>query len=79
MVLAETKKNGVASVATVTDARQKLLDYGRPGLQYVRAHENPRVSDTYHMFLLSLYESLAHAVNLPAAAAAPTPSAPRAS
>ena len=79
VVLAETKKNGVASVATVTDARQKLLDYGRPGLQYVRAHENPRVSDTYHMFLLSLYESLAHAVNLPAAAAAPTPSAPRAS
>ena len=31
-VLAELKKNGVASIATVTDARQKLLDYGRPGL-----------------------------------------------
>ena len=30
-VLAELKKNGVASIATVTDARQKLLDYGRPG------------------------------------------------
>ncbi len=30
VVLAELKKNGVASIATVTDARQKLLDYGRP-------------------------------------------------
>ncbi len=35
-VLTESKKTGVASIATVTDARQKLLDYGRPGLQYVR-------------------------------------------
>jgi len=77
VVLAETKENGVASMATVTDAQQKLLDYGRPGLQYVRAHETPCVSDTYHMFLLSLYESLAQAVNPPAAAAAPTPPAPR--
>jgi hypothetical protein len=76
VVLAETKKNGVASMATVTDARQKLLDYGRPGLQYVRAHETPGVPDTYHLFLLSLYESLAQAVNPPVAAAAPTPPAP---
>ena len=37
VVLAETKENGIASMATVMDARQKLLDYGRPGLQYVRA------------------------------------------
>ncbi|MFI5459828.1 MAG: hypothetical protein ACHRXM_30775 [Isosphaerales bacterium] len=77
VVLAETKKNGVASMATVTDAQQKLLDYGRPGLQYVRAHETPGVPDTYHMFLLSLYESLSHAVNPPAPAAAPTPPPPR--
>ena len=40
-VLAEVKKNGVASIATVTDARQKLLDYGRPGLQYVRDARDP--------------------------------------
>ena len=26
-------------------------------------HETPRVADTYHLFLLSLYESLAQAVN----------------
>jgi hypothetical protein len=62
-VLAETKQSGVASIATVTDARQKLLDYGRPALHYVRAHETPRLADTFHLFLLSLYESLAQAVN----------------
>jgi hypothetical protein len=78
-VLTEMKKNGVASVASVIDARQKLLDYGRPGLQYVRAHDTPRVADTYHLFLLSLYESLAQAVNPPATAAAPAQPVPPAS
>jgi hypothetical protein len=75
-VLAELKKSNVASIATVTDARQKLLDYGRPGLQYLRTHETPRVADTFHLFLLSLYESLAQAVNptTPAASPAATPS-----
>jgi hypothetical protein len=77
-VLAELKKNGVASIATVTDARQKLLDYGRPGLKYVREHETARVADTYHLFLLSLYESLAQAINPPAPTvpAPPTPVTP---
>jgi hypothetical protein len=74
-VLAELKKNGVASIATVTDARQKLLDYGRPGLRYIREHETPRVADGYHLFLLSLYESLAQAVN-PKTPAPATPPAP---
>jgi hypothetical protein len=71
VVLAETKKSGVASLAAVTDARQKLVDYGKPALQYVRAHETPRLADTYHLFLLSLYESLAQAANpsVPAATA----------
>jgi hypothetical protein len=69
-VLAETKKNGVAALASVTDARQKLLDYGRPALVHVRAHDTPRVADTFHMFMLSLYESLAQSAN-PAPAAAP--------
>jgi len=71
-VLAEVKKTGVASIASVTDARQKLLDYGRPGLQYVRTHETARVADTYHLFLLSLYESLAQAIN----PVTPIPAAP---
>jgi hypothetical protein len=74
-VLAELKKNNVASIATVTDARQKLLEYGRPGLQYVRTHETPRVADTFHLFLMSLYESLAQAVN-PTTPPAPPVTAP---
>jgi hypothetical protein len=77
-VLSEIKKNGVASIASVTEARQKLLDYGRPGLKYVRTHETPRVADTYHLFLLSLYESLGQAVNPPNAAPA-NPTTPSAS
>jgi hypothetical protein len=77
-VLAELKKNGVASISTVTEARQKLLDYGRPGLKYVRTHETPRVADSYHLFLLSLYESLAQAVN-PVTPSAATPTTPASS
>jgi hypothetical protein len=73
LVLAETKKSGVASVAAVTDARQKLVDYGKPSLKYVRARETPRLADTYHLFLLSLYESLAQAASAPVAVAAAAP------
>jgi len=73
-VLSETKKNGVASMASVTEARQKLLEYGRPALSYTRAVDTARVSDTFHMFLLSLYESLAQAAN-PTSPAAATPAA----
>jgi hypothetical protein len=67
-VLAEKKKNGVASMASVTDARNKLLEYGRPALAYTRAHDTPRISDSFHEFLLSLYESLAQAINPPSTA-----------
>ncbi len=73
VVLDESKKSGVASMAAVTDARQKLIDYGRPALQYVRAHETARLADTFHLFLLSLYESLAQAANPAQAAGAPAP------
>jgi hypothetical protein len=62
-VLDEARKNGVASIAAVTDARQKLLDYGRPALKYVRTHETPRVADSFHGFLLELYDALAQAAN----------------
>jgi hypothetical protein len=72
----EIKKSGVASMATVTDARQKLLDYGRPALHYIRSHDTPRIADTFHLFLLSLYESLAQAVNPVVTAAAPAAGAP---
>jgi hypothetical protein len=72
-VLDETRKNGVASVAAVTEARQKLLDYGRPALHYVRTHETPRLADTFHVFLLELYDSLAQAVYPTGTATAGTP------
>jgi hypothetical protein len=78
-VLDETRKNGVAAVATVTEARQKLLDYGRPALQYVRTHETPRIADTFHVFLLELYDSLAQAAYPTATAAAGSPASGRSS
>jgi hypothetical protein len=59
--LHEVKQNGVASIASVTEAREKLLDYGRPALKYVREHETARIADSFHIFLLSLYDSLAQA------------------
>jgi hypothetical protein len=73
LVLDETRKNGVASIASVTEARQKLLDYGRPALHYVRVHQTPRVADTFHGFLLELYDSLAQAANPAGTTAAATP------
>jgi hypothetical protein len=73
VVLSESKKNGVASMASVTDARNKLLEYGRPALAYTRAHETLRISDTFHMFMLSLYDSLAQAIDPAPSAAANTP------
>ena len=60
----EVEKKGMASVATVSEARQDLLDYGRPALKYVRVHETPRVADSFHIFLRSLYDSLAQAALL---------------
>ncbi len=60
----ELKKNGVASIASVTEARQKLLDYGRPALTLIKQKDTPRVADGFHVFLLSLYDSLAQAANI---------------
>src|SRR5262249_32354193 len=73
IVLDESKKNGVASLASVPDAREKLVDYGRPALSYVRANESPRLADTFHFFLLQLYRSLAQAANPTQTAAAGSP------
>lgn len=60
------EKHGSAPITTVTDARQKLLDYGRPALRHVRSYATSRVADTFNVFLLSLYDSLAQAANPPA-------------
>lgn len=61
VVLTEVNERGVAQVASATDARSKLLDYGRPALQTVRAGATPAVADTFHAFLLALYDSLGQA------------------
>ena len=54
VVLAETKKHGVASMATVMDAHQKLLDYGRPGLQHVRPRDPCRPRHVPHVPALAV-------------------------
>jgi hypothetical protein len=64
-VLDDVLAHGVASVALATDARQKLLDYGRPALQEIREKATPVVADTFHAFLLSLYDSLRKAATAP--------------
>jgi hypothetical protein len=58
-VLDETKQSGTASITMVTTARERLLDYGRPALREIRANATPRIADSFHQFMLSLYESLA--------------------
>jgi len=64
-VLNEYELRGLARVSTVTDARQKLLDYGRPALQQVREQSTPALADTFHVFLLSLYGNLGTAATSP--------------
>jgi hypothetical protein len=60
-VLDETKQTGTASITMAATAREKLLDYGRPALREIRASATPRIADSFHIFMLSLYESLAQA------------------
>lgn len=57
-VLREKQQQGVASTTGATEARQKLIDYGRPALQQLRAVATPPIADSFHGFLLSLYDSL---------------------
>jgi hypothetical protein len=70
-VLNDYTLRGLAQVSTVTEARSRLIDYGRPALQYMRDNSTPRVADTFHLFLLSLYESLAQAATVPKATTTP--------
>jgi len=60
-VLEETKRQSMASISSVTHARQKLIDYGQPALREIRAQTTPVIADTFHRFMLSLYDSLAQA------------------
>jgi hypothetical protein len=64
-VFVETKRQITASVSSAAFARQKLLDYGRPALEVIRSKATPAISDAFHMFLLSLYDSLAQSAEPP--------------
>jgi hypothetical protein len=57
-VLKETKQHGVATITSATEARQKLVEYGRPALKQLRAAATPPIADSFHRFILSLYDSL---------------------
>jgi hypothetical protein len=64
-----------APITTVTSARNLLLAYGQPALQFIRSNSTPRIADSFHQFLLSLYDSLEAAATPTevASAARPTP------
>lgn len=68
-VLDESNRWGSAPITLANEARTKLIDYGKPALEQVRGRSTARVADTFHLFLLSLYESLAQST-VPAAKAA---------
>ncbi len=72
-VLEETRRQITASLSSATFARKKLLDYGRPALHEIRSNKTPAVSDAFHMFLLSLYDSLAHSASPPQSTPGPPP------
>ena len=57
-VLDELDAGGSAHPSNVTHARDLLLDYGRPALEYAREHSTPAMADSFHAFLLSLYSNL---------------------
>ena len=56
-------KHRSAPITTVTYARNRVLEYGQPALQFIRSHTTPRIAENFHQFLLSLYDSLAAAAN----------------
>jgi hypothetical protein len=60
-VLEETKRQTMASLSSVTDARHKLIEYGRPAVQEIQTQATSAIADAFHRFLLSLYDSLAQA------------------
>jgi hypothetical protein len=65
VVMDLVEKHRSAPITTVTGARQRLLDYGQPALRLLRTVSTPRVAESFHMFLLSLYDSLASSANSP--------------
>jgi hypothetical protein len=64
-VLNEYELRGLAQLSNVTEARRKLLDYGRPALDFVRKQTTPAMADSFHVFLLSLYSNIELAATAP--------------
>jgi hypothetical protein len=62
----EVDAQGWAPIALAAEARQKLLDYGRPALQEIREESSPRIAEAFHGFLMALYDSIAAASIPPA-------------
>lgn len=66
-VLKEKQQQGVASTIRAAEARERLIDYGRPALAHLRAAATTPIADSFHRFLLSLYDSLEAAASPPEA------------
>ena len=62
-VFSEVQTQGYALVATATDARTKLIDYGKPALTFLRNHSTSGIADAFHTYLLSLYDSIGESPN----------------
>jgi hypothetical protein len=71
IVVDEQKNKGVATVASAVAAREKLIGYGRPALEFLTQHATMAITDTFHRFLLGLYDALGNATR-PASAAQTT-------
>lgn len=72
-VAQEEQAMGFARIDTVANARQSLIGYGQPALQFVRENSTARIADTFHLFLLSLYDALAQAAERGAGSGSPPP------
>jgi hypothetical protein len=72
-VLTEKQQQGLASITSAAEARQRLVDYGRPALNQLRAVATPPIADSFHRFLLSLYDSLEASASPPEAVAGARP------
>ena len=62
-VFKEVKQHGSASITSVAEARQRLVEYGQPALQEIRARATTPIADSFHRFMLSLYDSLGDAAS----------------
>ena len=64
-VYRESKTQGYSPVAVVTDARAKLVAYGRPALAELRRTASRDNADRFHQFLMTLYDALGRAAVRP--------------